>query len=85
MADQTDQTPVEHPISVQAFVTTLKGTDDEVYGKLLMIEHRFQNKTPSDWRASLHGHRGLPPETSAAEAKPVVVESKPDDETEEHV
>ena len=57
MDDQVEQ-PVEHTIPVAAFVKGLKGTPDEVYTRLLLIEHKFHNKTVADWTAALDDHRG---------------------------
>lgn len=54
------ETQTEHPMPVQAFIKTLKGTPDEVYSRLLLINHRSQNKTPTAWRAQLETHRSLP-------------------------
>jgi hypothetical protein len=56
MSDQPEPT-----IGVTAFIRKLRGTADEVYSRLLQIEHRFENKTVADWHAALHEHRGLPP------------------------
>jgi hypothetical protein len=64
MSDQTEAPA--HTIPVNSFIKSLRGTPDEVYSRLLIIEHRFQNKTMAEWHETLHGHRGLTVETSAA-------------------
>lgn len=64
-----DEQPVstEHPVPVRAFLKNLRGTPDEVYSRLLQIHHAHQNMTPTAWRATLDGHRGLPVERRATE------------------
>jgi hypothetical protein len=62
----------EHPIPAQTFVKTLTGSADEVFSRLILIEHRYQNKTKTEWHAALNKLRGLPedaPEAPAGEEK----------------
>jgi hypothetical protein len=50
----------EHTIPLSAFLKTLRGTPDEVYSRLLTIQHANQNKTAAAWRETLEGYRGVP-------------------------
>jgi hypothetical protein len=53
------------PISCKRFVATLVHTHNEVYAKLLFIEHGRENHTVDDWYAIIGDHAVKPAHPSA--------------------
>lgn len=43
------------PVPVKRFLPTLKGTQDEIWSKLLVLAHGQEKHTPKDWLKVLDG------------------------------
>lgn len=41
------------PIPLTAFLAKIRGTKDEVWGRLLKIHHGREKRTEADWRAAI--------------------------------
>jgi len=56
----TGENDVETPVPFAAYAQALKGTPDEVYTKLLRIEHGGLPRPPSVWAQLLNALRSRP-------------------------
>ena len=50
----------EHPVPLRVFAADLKGSDDEVYTRLLKKFHGERPRTPSEWRALIASEGAKP-------------------------
>jgi hypothetical protein len=41
----------EHPIPLAAFASTIRGSDREVYARLLRVRHGAEKHTVAEWHA----------------------------------
>lgn len=51
---------VELPVPARVFVASLRGTADEVWSRLMLIDHRMENRPVSQWRELLDSKRNTP-------------------------
>ncbi len=51
---------IEHLTPVHKFVATLKGTADEVYGRLMTRMHARESHTVQEWRKLIDTYRKNP-------------------------
>ena len=51
---------IVHSVPVHVFVATLKETMDEIYGHLLLWEHKRESHTPMEWQKILNSYRTKP-------------------------
>lgn len=50
---QTQPGP-EFPVPLTAFLATLKGSKDEIWSRLLKMDHGLESHTMTEWKATLN-------------------------------